>query len=159
MDKARIKVYLDDNPEPIADYAPPASFKLDTTELDDGPHRLVVRARDGNGTAGLQEMPFKVRNGPGISISGLRPHQVRRGIIDVKVNAFSADEPFSPRRAESRSPVPIWVWVLGLVVVGWAGWYGSSLWHVPADYANTPTYAAQPAAPAAADESKATGGG
>lgn len=156
MDKARVQIYLDDEPDPIAADAPPANLKLDTTGLEDGPHRLVIRARDGNGKSSVREVPFRVRNGPGISIGGLRAHQVRRGMIDLHVNAFSADEPFSPRRAESRSPVPVWVWVLSLLVVGWAGWYGATLWHVPADYAKTPTYATQPAAPTAP---RANGGG
>lgn len=58
--------------------------------------------------------------GLGITLSGLSDGAIVHGTVRFKVNAFGAEEPFEPHRAESRSPMPVWVWVLSLVIVAWA---------------------------------------
>lgn len=138
--KPHARVYLDGGAEPIIDRELPTDITLDTRSLEDGPHRLVIRAEGQNGHEGVEEIPFMVHNGPGITVSGLRPHSVRRGKVRFTVDAFSADDPFDPRRAEARSQIPVWVWVLCLFVVAWAVWYAARMWDVPTPYANTPTY-------------------
>jgi hypothetical protein len=45
------------------------------------------------------------------------------------VNAFGAEEPFEPHRAESLSPIPVWVWVLSLLILAWTAWYVATLWN------------------------------
>jgi cytochrome c oxidase cbb3-type subunit I len=45
------------------------------------------------------------------------------------------------RRAESRSPTPVWLWVLSLVIVAWSAWYLAMEWTPPPEFANTATYA------------------
>jgi hypothetical protein len=152
METQRVRIYVDNEPEPIIDQALPANVQLDTATLSDGPHRLIVRARDWRGREGHEEIPFNVHNGPGVVISGLSPNTTRRGVVSLSVDAFSADDPFDPRRAEARSSIPIWVWVLSLFIVAWAVWYAARMWDVPPDYAKTPTYsslstAAPPAEP------------
>jgi hypothetical protein len=144
MTRSRVRIYLDDADEAIVDEPLPAEARLDTLSLSDGPHRLVVRAYDQTGREGYEEIPFNVHNGPGIVLSGLRPNSTHRGAIRFTVDAFSADDPFDPRRAEARSSIPIWVWVLSLFIVAWTVWYGATMWEVPAQYANTPTYANPP---------------
>ena len=74
--------------------------------LTDGPHRLTILAQGESGREGVEEIPFVVHNGPGIIVSGLRPHSIRRGKVRFTVDAFSADDPFDPRRAEARSSIP-----------------------------------------------------
>lgn len=142
METPRVRVFLDDRPEPIADQPLPASVELDTTQLPDGPHRLIVRARDRSGREGYEEIPFFVHNGPGVVVSGLKSNSTRRGTVSFTVDAFSADDPFDPRHAEARSQIPVWVWVMALFVVAWAVWYAARMWDVPPAYAHTPTYAA-----------------
>lgn len=137
----RIRVFIDDQSEPIADYRPPAEVALDTTGLADGEHRLRIEAQDTTGSIGVRSIPFQVRNGPGITISGLSEGAVVHGLLNFMVNAFGSEEPFEPHRAESRAPIPVWVWVLLLVVIAWSIWYIATLWIVPAEYAKTPTYA------------------
>jgi len=141
MPEPRIRVFIDDQPEPIADYRPPAEVSLDTTALADGEHQLRIEAQDTTGSTGIRRLPFNVRNGPGITVSGLRDDAVVHGLVTFMVNAFGSEEPFEPHRAESRAPIPVWVWVLTLVVIAWAIWYIATLWTVPPDYAKTPTYA------------------
>jgi hypothetical protein len=147
---ARVRIYLDERPEPIVDQALPADVRINTLDLADGAHRLTVRAVGQNGREGYEEIPFTVHNGPGVVIAGLRPGSTRRGEIRMTVDAFSADDPFDPRRAEARSSIPVWVWVMSLFVVAWAVWYAARMWEVPPAFAQTPTYAS----PAPASGSK-----
>src|SRR5690348_8916118 len=107
MEEARIRIFLDDNPKPIANDVLPAQIALDTLGLEDGQHRLRIYASDRTGKVGMREIPFRVRNGPGITVGGLPDNAVVSGRVKLDVNAFSADEPFEPRRAESRSPIPV----------------------------------------------------
>lgn len=142
-DRPHVRIYLDDDPEPIVDRELPADVLLDTTRLADGPHLLRVLARGENGREGIEQIPFVVNNGPGIVITGLRPHASRRGEVRFMVDAFSSDDPFDPRRAEARSSIPVWVWVLSLFIVAWAVWYVAHTWDVPAEFAQSPTYSSQ----------------
>ena len=71
MEKPRVRVYLDDNPQPIIDQKLPTDVSLDTRTLEDGPHRITIRAQDENGREGVEEIQFQVQNGPGIVVSGL----------------------------------------------------------------------------------------
>lgn len=144
MDKPRVRIYLDDDRQPIIDEELPARAMIDTLDLDDGPHRLTIRAQDQAGRDGVEVIPFHVHNGPGILISGLRPNSTRRGEVHFTVDAFSADDPFDPRRAEARSSIPQWVWVMCLFILAWTVWYAASMWAVPAEFQDTPTYRSQP---------------
>jgi hypothetical protein len=143
-----VRIYLDDNPRPIVDRELPTDIALDTLSLTDGTHRMVIRAEDQNGREGVEEISFVVQNGPGISVSGLRPHSIRSGTVRFTVDAFSTDEPFDPRRAEARSAIPVWVWVMSLFVVSWAVWYAARMWEVPASYAKSPTFSHETASQA-----------
>lgn len=140
MPDPRIRIFLDEQPEPLADYRPPAEVGLDTKNLPDGEHQLRIEAQDTTGQIGVRRLNFLVRNGPGITVSGLHEGAVVHGLVKFMVNAFGAEEAFEPHRAESRSPIPVWVWVLTLVIVAWSAWYVATLWNVPPDYAKTPTY-------------------
>ena len=147
MSKPRVRVYLDGSAQPVIDAELPSAITLDTRNLEDGPHRLVIRAADEDGREGYEEIPFRVENGPGVVVAGLQAHSIRRGTIHFTVDAFSTDDAFDPRRAEARSLVPVWVWVMSLFIVAWAAWYAARTWNVPAEYADTPTYRSSTPAP------------
>ena len=144
----RVRIYLDDHSDPIVDQPLPADVRINTLELADGAHRLIVRAVGQNGREGHEVIPFHVHNGPGVVVAGLSPGSTRRGEIRLTVDAFSADDPFDPRHAEARSSIPVWVWVMSLLVVAWAVWYAARMWDVPPAFAHTPTYASPAQAPA-----------
>ncbi len=144
-----ISIFLDDETEPFATYKPPAVVTVDTTALPDGEHKLRIQAVDAVGHVGIRTVPFIVANGPGITVTGLRPGSRVRGTIEINVNAFGSDEPFDPVRAESEGPVPVWTWVLIAVVAAWAAWYGIEYFKTPEAFAKTPTYATNPALAAA----------
>ena len=151
-----ISLFLDDAGDSIATYKPPARFHLDTTQLADGEHVLRIQAVDAIGNVGVRRIPFVVANGPGITVTGLRAGSRVRGAIEIDVNAFGAQEPFDPVRAESPGPVPVWTWVLFAVIVAWAAWYGIEYFPTPAAFAKTPTYAPNPALAAANAPATAT---
>jgi mono/diheme cytochrome c family protein len=132
---AEITLTLDDETTPFATYRPPATCTLDTTALSDGPHVLHVRARDGLGLVGVRSIPFQVQNGPGITVTGLRAHERVSGTVTIDLNAFSASEPFDPVRAESSGPIPVWTWVMIVLIAAWSGWYGLTQFQEPAAFA------------------------
>ena len=134
---AEISLTLDDDTTPFATFRPPATCTLDTTTMEDGPHVLHVRARDGLGLVGVRSIPFHVSNGPGITVTGLHAHERVSGSISLNLNAFSASEPFDPVRAESSGPIPTWTWVMIALIAAWAGWYGLTEFQEPAAYALT----------------------
>jgi mono/diheme cytochrome c family protein len=148
----RIDIFVDDEGHPRASVEPPAEFELDTTGLADGSHVMRVRATGGEGPAGIEEIPFVVRNGPGIAIVGLRKQEVVRGHVPILVNAYESrpGDVFEPGRVETPAPIPTWTWVLALVVLTWAMWYMASEYRSQADVlaAAAPGAAASAVAPA-----------
>jgi mono/diheme cytochrome c family protein len=147
---ARIELYLDDAAAPFATVVPPAPIQIDTTRLEDGPHTLRLFAYDTTGKVGRRNMPFTVQNGPGITVTGLRENERVHGSVNVELNAFGAEEVFDPVRAESSGPIPVWTWVVIVIIAGWAVWYGLALFVTPPIYAATPTYEANPVSAAQA---------
>ena len=120
-----ISVYLDDENQPIAVLRPPERFVLDTQEMEDGPHVLRLVAAPSQGNKGLSEIPFTVRNGPGIAVIGLAEDQTVSGSLDLLVNGFQMQpgDVFEPTRAETPAPIPTWAWVLCLLIGTWAMGY------------------------------------
>src|SRR5260370_5791403 len=96
----RIEVFLDDERAPRASFEPPGQLELDTSDLADGPHVLRVRASDGEGSAGNEEIPFVVRNGPGIAGVGVRKQEVVRRRVSILV------KPYQSRRGGGFEPGP-----------------------------------------------------
>lgn len=154
MPNPRVRVFVDNEAQPVIDQELPATFDLDTKRLADGPHRLTVRAEDQRGIEGVEEIRFFVQNGPGIKVTGLRPGSTQTGQLHLKVDAFSADDPFDPRYAEARSAIPTWVWVLFLFVIAWIIFYVATEWAVPAKYQHSPTFGTP--APVSAPAASAT---
>lgn len=147
MNKPLVRIFLDDNPAPIIETELPSDATIDTRHLEDGLHRLTIRAEDQQGRTGVEEIPFRVSNGPGIVVSGLSANSTRSGTLRFGVDAFSADDPFDPRRAEARSSIPIWVFVMCLFIMAWAVWYAAGMWEVPPHFRETPTYRDYPSPP------------
>ncbi len=131
----RIDLFVDEEAEPRASFDAPGTFDLDTTGLADGPHTLIVQARDADGNPGLERIPFTVRNGPGIAVLGIREGETVRGRVPILVNAYASrvGDEFEPVRAETPAPVPTWAWVLSLVVAAWALYYVTAEYREHAD--------------------------
>lgn len=131
----KIQLFVDDETEPRATLDPPAPFDLDTTSLADGVHVLRVHTVEDSGPAGVSEIPFTVRNGPGIAVVGLVEGETVQDHVSLLINAYSsrAGDVFEPYRAETPAPTPTWAWVLCLLVAAWAMWYAASEYRHHAD--------------------------
>jgi hypothetical protein len=58
-----VRIYLDDNPQPVIERELPTDITLDTLGLTDGAHRLLIRAEGQNGRVGDdQEYPPNEKN-------------------------------------------------------------------------------------------------
>lgn len=142
LDASRVELYIDGAAEPVAVHTPPARFELETSALHDGRHELLVVATDRSGRRGVRRIPFEVRNGPGIAVSGLRSGDVVEGRLSLLVNAYGGayEENWEPARAETPAPVPTWVWVLLLLIVAWSIFYTARQWSPSGTFADSPTY-------------------
>jgi mono/diheme cytochrome c family protein len=136
-ESASVTLYLDDAHEPLAIFRPPAQARIDTTALADGEHVLKFHAIDEGGVMGVHTIPFVVRNGPYIAVSGIKPHEVVAGNVDLRVNAFSTGDHFDPIAAESRRPTPSIAWAGLSIFLAWAVWYGLGSFVSPPALADT----------------------
>ncbi len=127
MDEAKepIKIYLDDQEEPFKTDYPPLRFSFSTIQLADGPHTLRVEASNGLAPPTIKTIPFNVRNGVAVTVSGLEKGQTIGGQVELIINAYAGNTEvdFEPRRAETPQPVPTWAWVLTLAVLAWTMFY------------------------------------
>ncbi len=123
--KEPIKIYLDDSEEPFKVAHPPLRFSLSTIPLADGAHTLRVEASNGLAPPTVKEIPFRVRNGVAVTVSGLEAGQTIGGQVELIVNAYAGNTEvdFEPRRAETPQPIPTWAWVLSLAVLAWTMFY------------------------------------
>lgn len=124
-DRSSILIFIDDEPKPIAEFVSPVNFELDTRKLVDGNHLLKIISKDTTGKEGIRIIPFEVRNGPAISIEGIKENAVVDGIVHMMVNAYSKGEQkkFLIQGSETPQSIPSWVWILIISFFGWALYY------------------------------------
>ena len=117
----KVRIFIDDDTVPFAEYTPPVKFQLDTTKLQDGDHTLTVVARSTNGKEGIKKVKFVVRNGPEISVSGIKENDVVDDKVSIAVNAYGSEtrEIFVVDDSENPIAIPSWLWV---VILGFAAW-------------------------------------
>lgn len=129
-DNRLIKIYLDEEPKPISVVKPPVKILLDTTKLTDGKHTLKVIARSSEGKEGIKVIPFEVRNGPDISVTGISENDVVDGKTPITINAYGSERKdlFIVSGSENPTAIPAWVWVALLGFVGWALFYFIMYW-------------------------------
>lgn len=123
--KSKIIIYIDNEPNPIAAFEAPVSFELDTRKLVDGEHQLTVVSKDPSGKEGIRKIPFEVRNGPAISIEGIRENAVVDGVLPLMINAYGKGDQkdFLISGSETPQSIPAWVWILIIGFVGWGLFY------------------------------------
>ena len=123
--KSKIIIFIDEEPDPIATFDAPVNFELDTHKLVDGPHQLTIVSKDPTGKEGIRTIPFEVRNGPAISIEGMREHAIVDGIVPLMINAYGKGDQkeFLISGSETPQSIPAWVWILIIGFVGWALFY------------------------------------
>ena len=124
-DKSTISIFIDDQKQPIATFATPVNFELDTRKLTDGEHVMTVVSKDVTGKEGLRKIPFVVRNGPAVAIEGLKENDVVDGIVSLMINAYGKghQRKFIIEGSETPQSVPSWIWILLIAFASWATYY------------------------------------
>lgn len=124
-DQSTVFIFMDDDPTPIAEFVAPVNFELDTRKLADGKHSLKIISKDPTGKEGIRLIPFEVKNGPAISIEGIRENAVVDGIVPIMINAYGKGDSkkFHITGSETPQSIPAWVWILIIGFVGWTFYY------------------------------------
>ncbi len=130
-DNRIIKIFLDDDPIPFAEFPPPVKFVFDTTKIPDGKHQLKIVAKSTDGVEGIRMIPFEVRNGPAIAIVGLKDNEVVNEQIPITINAYGSErkDVFVVTGSETPKAIPAWVWALLIAFVGFALFYFIMYWN------------------------------
>lgn len=125
-----VKVFLDDNLVPFAEFVPPVKFVFDTTKIPDGKHTLKVVAKSTKEVEGVKLIPFEVRNGPAISILGLKEGEVINEQVPITINAYGSErnDVFVITGSETPTAIPAWVWAAVISFVGFAAFYVIMYW-------------------------------
>lgn len=129
-DSRKVRVFLDENPVPFAEFSPPVKFVLDTTKIPDGKHQLKIVAKSSSGLEGIKTVPFEVRNGPSISVLGLQDGDVVTDQVPVTINSYGSERNdfFLIRGSETPKGIPSWVWAIVISFIGFALFYFIMYW-------------------------------
>ncbi len=131
-DRSTVRIFLDDEPQPLGEYAAPIHFELDTTRLVDGTHCLKIVSKDPTGKEGIRKVRFTVRNGPAITIEGLQDNDVVDGVLPLMINAYGKGDQkkFLIDGSETPRSVPSFFWATILAFFAWAAFYLIRNWLV-----------------------------
>jgi len=126
-----IRIFLDDDPKPFAEFESPVKFIFDTTKIPDGKHKLKIVVTSTDGAEGIKIIPFEVRNGPAISVLGLKDNEVVDTQIPITINAYGSErkDVFVITGSETPKAIPSWVWALVILFVGFGIFYLIMYWN------------------------------
>lgn len=130
QDKRIIRVFLDEEAQPFAEFAPPVKFVLDSTKIPDGKHKLRIVAKSSSGIEGIRIVPFEVRNGPEISVVGLKENEIIDTQNTITINAYGSEtnDSFVIRGSETPKAIPAWVWMLLIIFIAFGIFYIIMYW-------------------------------
>ncbi len=124
-DKSKISIFIDAESKPVAVMQAPVQFEVDTRKLTDGEHTLKIVSKSPTGREGIKLVKFTVRNGPAISIEGLKDNEVVDGVIPLMINAYDKgnQKKFNIDGSETPHSIPSWLWIIAIAFFGWAMFY------------------------------------
>lgn len=124
-DRSSVIIYIDEDKQPVGTFKSPINFELDTRKLADGEHFLRIVSQDPSGKEGIRKIPFTVRNGPDITVEGIRENEVVDGVIPIMVSAYGKGDQkiFLIEGSETPRSIPNWIWILHIGFGGWAIYY------------------------------------
>lgn len=120
-----IKVFLDDETRPFGEFSPPVQFVLDTTKIPDGKHTLKIVAKSSSMVEGVKIIPFEVKNGPEISVLGLKDNEIIDNQTSIIINAYGSEtkEKFIIKGSENPKAIPSWIWALLIIIFAYGLFY------------------------------------
>lgn len=124
-EKSAVIIFIDEDEQPIGKFTSPINFELDTTKLVDGKHYLKIVSKDPHGKEGIRKIPFVVRNGPDITVEGIKENEVVDGVVPIMVSAYGKGDQkvFLIEGSETPRSIPGWLWIVHIVFGGWAIYY------------------------------------
>ena len=129
-DQRKIKVFLNEEKKPFAEFEPPVKFILDTTKIPDGKHSLKIVAKSSKGIEGIKTIPFEVKNGPEISVIGLKKNEIVDSQIPITINAYGSEtqDEFVIKGSETPKGIPAGIWAVLIAFVSFALFYFIMYW-------------------------------
>lgn len=123
--KSKVLIFIDNELNPVGEFETPVNFELDTRKLPDGEHILKIVSKDPTGKEGIRVVPFVIRNGPAITVDGLKANEVVDGVLPLMINAYGKgnQRQFLIDGSETPKSVPSWLWAAILIFAGWATFY------------------------------------
>ncbi|HLL44442.1 MAG TPA: hypothetical protein VK369_14930 [Segetibacter sp.] len=124
-DRSSVIIFIDDQKQPLASYTAPVNFDLDTRKLVDGEHVMTIVSKDPTGKEGIKKVPFVVRNGPAITLEGIKENEVVDGVVPIMLNAYGKGDQkeFIIHGSETPRSVPAWLWILIIGFIAWSAHY------------------------------------
>ena len=125
-DKTSVVLFIDENPQPVAELETPIVFDFDTTKLTDGEHTLKIVSKSPSGREGIRHIKFMVKNGPSISIEGLKENDIVDGTFPLMINAYDKgnQKSFVIEGSETPQTIPVWMWIIIILIAAWSAYYG-----------------------------------
>ena len=125
-DKSSVFLFLDDEVTPLAELETPIVFDFDTTKLTDGDHVLKIISKSTQGREGIRKIHFTVKNGPSVSVEGLKDNDIVDGVLPLMINAYDKgnQKSFMIEGSETPQTIPVWIWIIIILFAGWAAYYG-----------------------------------
>jgi hypothetical protein len=120
-EKNTVIFFLDEDQTPIAEFASPVHFDLDTFKMVDGIHSLKIISKDPDGQEDMLIIPFEIKNRPGTGIEGVRENLA----VPLMVNAYgqSDERGRAFKGIEKARSMPAWIWVLFIGFLGCCVYY------------------------------------
>lgn len=125
-DSSSVYLFIDDEIKPLAELNTPIVFDFDTSKLSDGDHVLKIVSKSPAGREGIRKINFVVKNGPSISVEGLKNDDIVDGVLPLMINAYDKgnQKSFVIEGSETPQTVPVWMWVIIILIAGWGAYYG-----------------------------------
>ena len=125
-DRSSVFLFIDDENIPLAELQTPIVFDFDTSKLPDGEHVLKIVSKSPTGREGIRKIRFIVKNGPSVSVEGLKDDDIVDGVLPLMINAYDKgnQKSFIIEGSETPQTVPVWMWVIIILIAGWGAYYG-----------------------------------
>lgn len=124
-DRSSVFLFIDDETTPLAALETPIVFDFDTSKLTDGEHVLKIVSKSPTGREGIRKIKFVVKNGPSVSVEGLKDDDIVDGILPLMINAYDKgnQKSFVIEGSETPQTVPVWMWIIMILIAGWGAYY------------------------------------
>lgn len=124
-DRSSVFLFIDDENIPLAELQTPIVFDFDTSKLLDGEHVLKIVSKSPTGREGIRKIRFIVKNGPSVSVEGLKDDDIVDGVLPLMINAYDKgnQKSFVIEGSETPQTVPVWMWIIMILIAGWGAYY------------------------------------